>query len=122
MATRLLHSGARYPGAPRPGPSGSVSLWLRLLPRLLALPLLCILAACSTPQERAARAQAEAEQMMVVYGPACTRLGYAPQSDGWRNCVVNLSTKDDLQRYGPYPDYYAGWGRWRGGGRWGPYW
>jgi len=57
-------------------------------------------------------------------GPACARLGYAPDSDPWRNCIVNLSTKDDLQRYGPSPGYYAGWGPgyWRGGGYWGPYW
>lgn len=79
---------------------------------------------CTTPQERAAQKQAEAANMITVYGPACARLGYAPDSDPWRNCIVNLSTKDDLQRYGPYPGYYAGWGPgyWRGGGFWGPYW
>jgi hypothetical protein len=81
-------------------------------------------AACSTPQERAAQKQAEAADMMTIYGPACARLGYAANSDAWRNCVVNLSTKDDLQRYGAGPGYYAGWGPgyWRGAGYWGPYW
>jgi hypothetical protein len=90
-----------------------------LSPLILAIPALA-LTACATPQERAAQKQAEAEQMMAVYGPACSRLGYAPGSDPWRNCVVNLSTKDDLQRYGPsgYPGYYPG--RWRGW--WGPGW
>jgi hypothetical protein len=79
---------------------------------------------CSTPQERAAQRQAQVASMMAEYGPACSRLGYAANSDPWRNCIVNLSTKDDLQRYGPYPGYYSGWGPgyWRGGGSWGPYW
>jgi hypothetical protein len=82
------------------------------VPPLLALTLL---AGCATPQDRAAQKQAEADQMMAVYGPACSRLGYAAGSDPWRNCVVNLSTKDEIQRYGSpgYPGYYPG--RWRGG-------
>lgn len=77
------------------------------------------LSGCATPQERAARKQGEVEQMMAVYGPACSRLGYAQGSDPWRNCVVNLSTKDDIQRYGPngYPGYYP-----RARGWWGPGW
>lgn len=86
--------------------------------------LLCLglaTAACSTPQERAAQKQAEVANMVALYGPACARLGYAPNSDPWRNCILSLSTKDDLLRYGPSPGYYPGWGPgyWRGG-RWGP--
>lgn len=92
---------------------------------LLPVPLLALLAlsACSTPQQRAAQAQADVEHMMVVYGPACTRLGYTAGSDPWRSCVLSLSAKDDLQRYGSAPHYYAGYGmgRWPGGW-WGPYW
>jgi hypothetical protein len=88
--------------------------------------LLCVAiatAACSTPQERAAQKEAEAASMIYMYGPACSRLGYALNSDPWRNCIVNLSTKDDLMRYGPSPGYYPGWGpNWHGGGYWGPYW
>jgi len=103
--------------------------WQRLqrLQRLRALPAVFVtvaleasLAACTTPQERAARAQAEAAQMMTIYGPACARLGYAVQSDAWRNCVIALSTKDDLQHYGPPAGYY-GPGYWRDGW-WSPYW
>jgi hypothetical protein len=81
------------------------------------------LAGCATPQERAARQQAEMERDMVVYGPACLRLGYAASSDQWRACVLQLATKDEL-RYNSYPSgYYGGYGpgRWRGGGFWGPY-
>lgn len=89
---------------------------------LALLPLALLAAACTTPQERAARAQSEMEQMMMVYGPACSRLGYPVNSDQWRSCILNLATRDDLQRYSG-PSYYGGWGagRWRGG-FWGPYW
>jgi hypothetical protein len=87
--------------------------------RSLILPLAALLlVACTTPQQRAAQKQAEMEQMMVVYGPACARLGYAPNSDQWRSCILNLSTKDQLN-YGPYPYYPWGYSH---GGSWGPYW
>jgi hypothetical protein len=76
-------------------------------------------AACSTPQERAAQKQAEMASMMATYGPACSRLGYAVDSDPWRSCILSLSAKDDLQRYGSGPGYYPGY--WRGG-YWGPRW
>ena len=81
------------------------------------------LAACTTPEQKAANMQAEMDQMMRIYGPACTRLGYPAQSDQWRNCVMQLSIKEDAQRYG-HPSYYAGFGRrhWSLGGMWGPYW
>jgi hypothetical protein len=76
------------------------------------------LSGCSTPQERAAQKQAEVANMMALYGPACTRLGFAVDTDPWRNCIVNFSTKDDLARYGSYPGwgpypygYGGGWGR-----------
>lgn len=82
--------------------------------------LTVLLSGCATPEQRAAQAQADVAQMMALYGPACSRLGYAAQSDPWRNCVLNLGTKYDLQRYGPG---YYGWGPgyWRGGWR-DPYW
>ena len=82
-----------------------------------------LLGACTTPQERAARKQAEMTEMIAVYGPACERLGFAAQSDQWRNCIINLSTKDEVQRYGNYPAYGPGWGgRYWGGGFWGRGW
>jgi hypothetical protein len=82
-----------------------------------------LLSACTTPQERAAAMQAEMDRIMVEYGPACTRLGYQPNSDAWRNCVLQLNTRDEITRYG-YPTFYGGFGRshWGGGGLWGPYW
>lgn len=96
------------------------SLLRRMSLPLAAVPLLA-LTACSTPQQRAVQAQAEVEQMMATYGPACSRLGYANNSDQWRTCILNLNARDEMQRYDS--PYYAGYGygRW-GGGRWGSRW
>ncbi|MEO7496824.1 MAG: hypothetical protein ABIT83_01265 [Massilia sp.] len=82
-----------------------------------------LLGACTTPEQRAIRMQAEMDRIMATYGPACTKLGFQTNSDQWRNCVLQLSTKDELQRYGG-PAFYGGYGRshWGGGGLWGPYW
>jgi hypothetical protein len=81
------------------------------------------LAGCATPEQRAADMQAQMSNMMAIYGPACAKLGYPANSDQWRNCVLQLSAKEDIERYG-YPPYYAGYGRshWALGGMWGPYW
>lgn len=68
--------------------------------RLRYLPLLCalVLPACMTTAERAARMQAEVDEMIAVYGPACEKLGYQRDEDGWRACVLNLSMTDELRR------------------------
>jgi hypothetical protein len=82
------------------------------------------LAGCATPQDRAARAQAEMERDMSLYGPACQRLGYQPGSDPWRACVLQLGTKEEIRNSSYPPSFYGGFygpGRWRGGGFWGPY-
>ncbi len=95
--------------------------------RRATIPVLALtlaLAACTTPQQRAERMQAEMAQMMVIYGPACSGLGYAPNSDPWRQCVLQLSTREELRQIGNSPSFYGGIGsrHWRGGGYWGPYW
>ncbi|HEY8024547.1 MAG TPA: hypothetical protein VIF60_08280 [Burkholderiaceae bacterium] len=69
---------------------------MRTLMLVLAL---CTLTACSTPADRAARAQREVEQMMQEFGPACDKLGYTRDSDAWRNCVLKLGTEQNAQRY-----------------------
>ncbi len=56
------------------------------------------LAGCATPEERAARAQAEMDEMIRVYSPACEKLGYAKDSDKWRDCIMKLGTRDDYRR------------------------
>lgn len=90
----------------------------------LATCLLILAAGCSTPADRAARMQAEMSQLIVIYGPACTQLGYAANSDPWRQCVLQLSTREELQRMGAGAGAYGSWGsgHWRGGGYWGPRW
>jgi len=39
------------------------------------------LAACATPEQRA-------DKLVASHGPTCDRLGFARDSDGWRNCVM----------------------------------
>ncbi|MEX5744154.1 hypothetical protein [Massilia sp. X63] len=88
--------------------------------KLAVLGMTLALAACTTPQQRAERAQADMAEQMAIYGPACSRLGYAQDSDQWRQCVLQLSTREELRQVGS--SYYGAWGpRWRGG-YWGPYW
>ncbi len=57
-----------------------------------------VLQGCATPEERAARAQAEMQEMMKVYGPACDKLGFAKDTDQWRQCVLQLASRDE-RRY-----------------------
>lgn len=90
----------------------------RFLVILAALPL----AACTSIPERAARAQADMAQRIAIFGPACAGLGFAPQTDGWRACILELSTREELERISTFPPAYPAWGpgRWRGG-MWGAY-
>lgn len=57
---------------------------------------------CATPAERAARVQAEVEDMIQVYGPACEKLGYRRDDDKWRDCVIRLAAKAE-QRLSSHP-------------------
>ncbi|HLA44010.1 MAG TPA: hypothetical protein VJZ27_11270 [Aggregatilineales bacterium] len=75
---------------------------------VLALSM-AILAACATPAEQAAMMNREVDRMIVVYGPACEKLGYKNDTDLWRNCVLQMSTKDDFDRYHYYPSYHPTW-------------
>jgi len=54
---------------------------------LTAASALCLLG-CATPQDRALAQQAEVDRMMAEYGPACTQLGHAPNTDPWRDCII----------------------------------
>lgn len=82
-----------------------------------------LLSACATPQDRAARMQADMARLITVFGPACVQLGYPANTDPWRQCVLQLSTREELQRLGSAAPHYGRWGPpyWRGG-YWGPYW
>jgi hypothetical protein len=64
-----------------------------------------LLAACTTPEERARLMAKEADQMMQVYGPACDKLGYSQGTDQWRDCVLRLAARDDVVRSNGYSVY-----------------
>lgn len=66
---------------------------------IAVLALAALLAGCATPAERAAQAERRAEEMIVIYGPACEKLGYKTGTDPWRDCVLRLDAKDRLDRY-----------------------
>lgn len=84
---------------------------MRTLPLLLTA---LLLTACTTPQQRAAYQQQRADDMMMEYGPACQRLGYTPNTDPWRACVMHLNSQDEMRDYLSYPYYGPGPGYWRG--------
>ena len=76
---------------------------------LTAASAFCLLG-CATPQDRALAQQAEVEKMMVEYGPACTQLGHVPNTDPWRNCVLQSATRDGNGRFGVSTSLFGGWG------------
>jgi len=50
--------------------------------------LLALLAGCaSDPAAEQARATKLMNHKMQVYGPACEKLGYAKDTDSWRDCI-----------------------------------
>jgi len=67
--------------------------------RAFALVVLMMFGAgCVTQAERAAQVQRDVEEMVRVYGPGCEKLGFKPDSDPWRDCVLRLATKDSLEQ------------------------
>lgn len=74
----------------------------------------CCLLGCSTPQQQAQEQQAEVERMIAQYGPACSQLGHAANTDPWRDCVLQLASKNDAQRGRVSTSIFGGWGS-RGG-------
>ena len=81
---------------------------------LMTASLACLLG-CTTPQEKAMKQQAEVDRMMAEYGPTCVQLGFAANSDPWRNCVVQLATKNGAYRGGVSTSIFGSWGSWGGG-------
>ena len=66
---------------------------------IFGIALLVFVAGCATPAERAAQMEREIDEMIVVYGPACERLGFGRDSDPWRDCILRLNAKDAYERY-----------------------
>lgn len=65
--------------------------------------LLFLSASCATQADRSAQMQREVDDMIVVYEPACEKLGYAKDSDRWPDCVLQLNTKQTIARYSTAP-------------------
>lgn len=68
---------------------------------IVALAAVCsaaLVAGCATQAERAAAAEHEVDDMIKVYGPACEKLGYAKDTDKWRDCVLRLADRDSAER------------------------
>ena len=65
---------------------------------VLMILLLAVLPGCMSQAQRAAAAQAEVDDMVKVYGPACNKLGFTNDTDPWRECVMRLHIQED-ERY-----------------------
>lgn len=85
------------------------------LPRAIAAVTAVVFAGCATPEQLAVQKAQEVDRLVQVYGPACDKLGYKGGTDQWRNCLLQLSIKDDLAyhnfsrynySYGPYGPYW----------------
>ena len=59
---------------------------------LLMIAMLLGLTGCQTPAERAAQLEQEVDEMIQLYGPACEKLGFKPDSDSWRNCILRYNS------------------------------
>ncbi len=73
--------------------------------RLLPLLLLPLAASCASPQQRA---EETASYINANYGPLCEKLGYAPGSDAYRNCMLSMFNTDQMQM----TPWYGPWGGW----------
>lgn len=76
---------------------------------LMTASVVCLLG-CATPQEKAMKQQAEMDRMIAEYGPACTQLGYAANSDPWRDCILQSATRNGTYRGGVSTSIFGGWG------------
>jgi hypothetical protein len=54
---------------------------------------LCLVG-CATPQDRALAQQQEVQRMMAQYGPACTQMGFVPNTDPWRDCILRSAGQE----------------------------
>ncbi|BAL25612.1 hypothetical protein [Azoarcus sp. KH32C] len=71
--------------------------------KALTLACVAVLVGCTTPAQRAAQIEREVDEMIAVYGPACEKLGYASDSDPWRDCIMRLNARDHFDRYSRMP-------------------
>jgi hypothetical protein len=77
---------------------------------LILASLVTLLTGCATTAEQAAQMQAEIDEMVAIYGPACEKLGFQNGTDPWRNCVLGLSAQKTHERYLSAPRTSSCWG------------
>lgn len=72
--------------------------------KLITALLVLTLTACATPEQIAARHRAEAEyaqQQQAAYSQGlrsqCEAIGYRPDTDPWRQCLLQLHTANQQQ-------------------------
>ncbi|MBS1188553.1 MAG: hypothetical protein H6R10_345 [Rhodocyclaceae bacterium] len=73
------------------------------IPWTTAIAAALLVAGCATPAEQAARAEREMDRLMVVYGPACEKLGFQRDTNLWRDCILRLAQKESYERAYMYP-------------------
>lgn len=71
---------------------------MRAVTAIAIVAAILLASGCATQAERAAAAQREVDDMVKVYGPACEKLGYKADTDGWRDCVLRLADRDSAER------------------------
>ncbi len=70
------------------------------------LGMLVLFAGCATnPQEEQLRASKLMAYKMQVYGPACEKLGFAKDTDPWRDCIQREYEQTLIMRQ-PYNHYW----------------
>lgn len=75
----------------------------RLLPMVLVSALL---AACATtPEQQRAYAEREANRLRQAHGQTCENLGYQPETDKWRDCLLQRESQRLMQQNYWYPGY-----------------
>jgi hypothetical protein len=66
-----------------------------MLRNILMVLMLVAVTGCMTQADRTAAAQAEVDDMIKVYGPACEKLGFTKDTDKWRECILHSRAHND---------------------------
>ncbi|MFL6709077.1 MAG: hypothetical protein ACJ8HI_12810 [Massilia sp.] len=84
---------------------------------IVALALAAGLMGCTTPQQRAQKEQAEMDLKVIEHGPACTQVGFTPNTDPWRQCVLQQAANAEANKPRVSTSIFAGWENWWPWGR-----
>jgi hypothetical protein len=80
---------------------------------ITVLASLAVLSACaSNPAAEQARATQQMDYKMQVYGPACEKLGFAKDTDKWRECIQR-EYEQSIMRVQQFNQPYPYWSPYR---------